>query len=457
MHTSKTPYDHCRALVLGCGQSGLAAAELLHARGAQVAVVDAAPAERLAASAAKLTALGIDLRAGGGALPEGAWDLCVVSPGIPATHPWVAGCRARGRAVIGELELGFAYWPARVLAVTGSKGKSSLVKLCADTLNRAGVRAAPAGNYGTPLSRLSLEASDLAWAVVEVSSFQLEHVATFRPNVAVLLNLQADHLDRHASMAEYRDLKLRLFARQKDGDTALLPEHLPVSGEIGRAVRLWRFGAGPSCAWRYGEHTVIGRDARPECRVPMAGSWFDNPVLGLAAAAGAGALTACGLEADAIGAGLRSFTPLPHRVQCIAEIAGVRYVDDSKATSLAAVAAALEMVPGPVRLIAGGRLKEHDLDGLKLLLTRRVTKVYVIGECAQRMLHAWSDAVPGENSGTLDAAVAAASREACAGETILLSPGCASFDQFGSYRERGEAFARLVRARSSIDQKEMAE
>jgi UDP-N-acetylmuramoylalanine--D-glutamate ligase len=176
----------------------------------------------------------------------------------------------------------------------------------------------------------------------------------------------------------------------------------------------------------------------------MAGSWFDNPVLGLAAAAGVGALTACGLDAASIEDGLRNFEPLPHRMQRIAERNGVVFVDDSKATSLAATAAALQMIPGPVRLIAGGRLKERDLNMIKELLTRCVRKVYLIGECAWQMEAAWSNVVSCENCETLDRAVTVATNEACAGETVLLSPGCASFDQFGSYRERGERFTRLV-------------
>jgi len=437
------PYDRVRALVLGCGGSGIAAAWLLRQRGGAVTALDEAPAERLTKAAAQLTAAGAELRAGCRELPEGAFDLCVTSPGIALAHPWLAACRQRRIPVIAEMELGFVYWPGRVLAITGSKGKSSLVKLCADTLDAAGVPAAPAGNYGTPLSQLVVERPELAWAVVEASTFQLEQVHTFRPSVAVLLNLQADHLDRHASIEEYRALKLRLFAQQGAGDVALLPKGLDAGHAVPAAASRQTFGAGVGCDWRYAAHAVASRDGARA--IPLAGSWFDNPVLGLAAAAGAGALSACGLDASAIARGFASFQPLPHRVQLVAERDGVRYVDDSKATSLSAVAAALEMVAGPVRLIAGGRLKEHDLDSIKELLTSRVRKVYLIGECAGRMLSAWSGAVPCEVCGTLDAAVAVSAREARAGETVLLSPGCASFDQFGSYRERGERFTRLVR------------
>ncbi|MEI8242754.1 MAG: UDP-N-acetylmuramoyl-L-alanine--D-glutamate ligase, partial [bacterium] len=441
------PYDNSRALVLGAGVSGVAAAQLLRQRGGSVVLLDEAPAERLTTAAAELSALDVELRAGRRELPDTPFDLCVTSPGFALSHPWLEACRARRIPVIAETELGFVYWPGRVLAITGSKGKSSLVKLCADTLTRAGVPAAPAGNYGTPLSRLATESRGQPWAVVEVSSFQVEHLKTFRPDVAILLNLQADHLDRHDGMAEYRALKLRLFENQSAGDVALLPEGLDDGGAIPPAATRLAFGTGANCNWRYFSHAVTGRAAagRHVRKINISGSWFDNPVLGLAAAAGAGALAACGLEDAAIARGLAAFEPLPHRMQRVAECGGVCYVDDSKATSLSAVAAALGMVSGPVRLIAGGRLKEHDLDSLKELLTSRVRKVYLIGECAGRMVSVWSGAVSCKDCGTLDVAVAEAAREARAGETVLLSPGCASFDQFGSYRERGERFTRLVR------------
>ena len=490
------PYDHSRALVLGAGVSGVAAAQLLRQRGCAVTVLDEAPAERLAAVAAELAAPGVELRAGTRGLPDAPFDLCVTSPGIAMAHPWLEACRKRGIPVIAETELGFVYWPGRVLAVAGSKGKSTLVKLCADTLNRAGVPAAMAGNYGTPLSRLAVQpqlphttgsrgrspsramADDVAgiggaspagrrstaWAIVEVSSFQLEHFQTFRPDIAILLNLQADHLDRHSDMAEYCALKLRLFARQGAGDVALLPEELDDGGAVPAAATRLTFGAGAACDWRYHAHGVVGagragppdpphdgaaraapapylRGGAAARTISVAGTWFDNPVLGLAAAAGA----VGGLDDEAIARGFAAFEPLPHRMQRVAERGGVCYIDDSKATSLSAVAAALGMVSGPVRLIAGGRLKEHDLESLKELLTSRVRKVYLIGECVGRMRSAWASAVPCMDCGTLDAAVAEAGREARAGETVLLSPGCASFDQFNSYRERGERFTRLVR------------
>ncbi|MDD4017959.1 MAG: UDP-N-acetylmuramoyl-L-alanine--D-glutamate ligase [Kiritimatiellae bacterium] len=439
-------YDGVNALVLGAGLSGEAAALLLLARGGSVTVADEGEESKRAEAAARVRQAGGRVVFGGG-LPDGAFDVCVVSPAFAMRHPWVEACGSRGIPMISELELGGFYWPGKILAVTGSKGKSSLVKFCADTFERAGIPASPAGNYGIPLCQLVLQKPGLAWAVTEVSSFQMEHTQTFSPGLAVLLNLQADHFDRHADMAEYKALKLKLFSAMRPGAVALLPAGLDDEGRVPENVALWRFGADAGCGWRYAEHAVTGMVDGQLCKIGMRGSWFDNPVLGLAAAAGVAALRAAGLSDAQIGQGLTAFQPLPHRVQFLGESkSGVRYVDDSKATSLAATAAALRMVRAPVRLIAGGLLKEEDLENIKELLTQRTKKVYLIGRCSGQMFRAWSTSVLCEECGTLECAVAAAAREAQTGETVLLSPGTASFDQFTSYRERGERFTAQVRA-----------
>ena len=452
------PYDQVNALVLGAGASGEAAALLLAARGGCVQVLDESDGAACAAVAGRLREAGIALHFGAGELPDEPFDVCVTSPGFAVRHPWIASCRARGVTVISELELGACYWPGRILAVTGSKGKSSLVKLCADTLNGAGVTASPAGNYGIPLSRLALERPELCWAVTEVSSFQMEHTRTFRPDIAILLNLQADHLDRHADMAEYKALKLSLFASMRRGGVALLPAGLSHEGRIPEGVELLRFGTDAGCEWAYADHAVMGILGGRVCKVELRGSWFDNAVLGAAAAAGVAALRHAGLNNVQIETGLTGFEPLAHRMQTVAvSRQGVRYVDDSKATSLAATAAALRMAQGPVRLIAGGLLKEKELGWTKELLTQTVKKVYLMGQCAEQMFQAWSTSVPCEVCGTLERAVEAAQREALPGEVVLLSPGTASFDQFTSYRERGERFTERVRAVADLDERFFSE
>jgi UDP-N-acetylmuramoylalanine--D-glutamate ligase len=455
-------YDRVHALVLGASISGEWSARLLLARGGRVTLLDESDGAKLAEVAARVRAAGGNVLFGKRALPEGAVDVCVASPAFVLNHVWIKACEARGIPVISELELGAEYWRGKMIAITGSKGKSSLVKFCADTLNLAGVPASPAGNYGIPLCQLVMEKPDLAWAVVEVSSFQMEHSPTFHPHIALLLNLQPDHLDRHADLAEYKQLKFKMFANMEANDMALLPTCLDDEKMMNGRVPCYRFGSEKKSDWQYGDGKIfynqspMGKDSATTAHehgpcLNIKGSWFDNEILGLAAAAGGAILLHAGLSKEIVVQGFMSFKPLSHRVQLVCTDArGVTWIDDSKATSLTATAAALRMVKKPVRLIAGGILKEKDLFFLKELLTQTTQKVYLIGECAGEMENAWALTVPCEIYGTIDRAVAAAAQDAQSNETVLLSPGTASFDQFSSYRERGERFTQLVRAVANL-------
>ena len=402
-------------LVFGNGKSGKAAAELLRREGAAVSVLD-----------------------GNDPWPEGSFDLAVTSPGVPLDHPWQVAARAQGVRVISELQLGVERWRAaggRLLAVTGSKGKSSVIKLVADTLNLAGVPAVPCGNYGTPLCEVYLDTvphspfpvphSPFPIAVVEVSSFQME-TTSLPPDAfeaAALLNLQDDHLDRHGSRETYHALKRRLLAC---------------------AAQSFDFSVVPAADVSVADHALI------------AGSYFDNPVLLPNGAAAVRLLRAAGLADAAIAAGFAAFVPLPHRMAFVCTSDGVRFIDDSKATSIAALCAGVAMASGSgasgegptgpsCRLIAGGQAKGDNPKNAISLLQSGVKKVYLIGHCAQQFSEAWSGTVPCEMCGTLENAVAAAKRDAVSGETVLLSPGTASFDQFKSYAERGDAFAALAK------------
>lgn len=434
----------CNVLVLGAGVSGESAAGLLAREGASVVVIDGADPAKAAPKLEKLRALGARAVFGDSErLPDEPFDFAVASPAFAPSHPWLAACRERGLEILSELELGARFWRGRMLAVTGSKGKSSIVKLLSDTLNLAGHSASPAGNYGIPLCALCTEKPGLEWAVVEVSSFQMEHTWTFHPEGAVLLNVQADHLDRHGGMAAYKELKLKLFAAMRPGALALLPENTAAWSAVPDDVETRRFGASPEADWRY----APGRIEGPDGGYALAGSWFDNPVFGVSAAAAVALLRHCGLGREEIEAGLRAFAPLEHRMQRIGtDASGATYIDDSKATSLTATAAAIRMAGAPVRLIAGGQLKETDVNCLKEILETSVKKVYLIGCCAHLLAEAWSDAVPCEVCGTMERAVARAAGDAARGEVVLLSPGTASFDQFTGYRERGKRFADCARA-----------
>lgn len=409
-----------RCLLLGAGRSGVAAGRLLEAHGVECEMADEKNSPDL---------------------PSGRFDLCVANPAIPTTHRWFRECRERGIGIVGEMELGYAFWRGRILAVTGSKGKSSIVKLCADTLTAAGREAVPCGNYGVPLSAVCMDNPGAEWAVAETSSFQLETIRRYRPDVSLLLNVQADHLDRHGSMREYARMKMRLFENQGEGDAAFIPDDVDWQGnDFAASCNVATFGRNGD--WRYERGRIVGNGEE----VDFAGTWFDNPILGLAAAGAVGALRACGVSMAQVKRGLADFKSLPHRMQRLGSVNGVEYIDDSKATSLAATAAALQMVGRRVRLIAGGRLKERDLAPFKFFVAKHAEKVYLIGESSRTFNSAWGDVVPCEDCHDMAGAVEKIAAEAKPGEVALLSPGCASFDQFSGYGERGDCFAKEVAA-----------
>lgn len=438
--------DFQHAVVLGLGSSGVAAAQLLRAEGTAVTVIDREPGAVHAAARQALEPLGVDIQLAVAELPPGPFDLCVASPGVPVTSPWIRAAQARGLPVLAELELGWSRRaPAtRVMAVTGSNGKSNAVKWMAESLAEAGYRVAMAGNYGPPVCRVVREHLDLDWLVLEVSSFQLETVQDFRAEIALLLNLVPNHLDRHGDLTNYRRAKARLFARSEASDLCLVHEACAeqVRSEGGGAGRWLTFGSSSSTGYRYEDGKVWeGRRVLAD----LAGTYFGNEVLGVNGAGVVGAWSAAGLDLDAAVRASRVFRPLPSRMELVAEYRGVRFVNDSKATTLTALSAALRMCSGGVRLIAGGLLKETDLTPVKEVLAHRAAGVYLIGKASEQMLAAWSGVVPCNRCGTLAQAVQTAWREARPGDTVLLSPGCASFDQFRNFEERGEQFRQCVR------------
>ena len=432
-----------RAMVCGLGASGVAAARLLRAEGADVCAVDERDVPESRGRAATLEALGCAVALGTSTPPAGDFAVAVASPGLPVDGAFLSAVRRRGIPLLSEMELGWSRFRGRTIAVTGSNGKSSVVKALAECLEASGQRAVPCGNYGLPVCQAVLDAPDAAWLVIEASSFQLETCAEFRPDVAVLMNVLPNHLDRHGTLEAYARLKARLFARQRAGDFALTPPEWRVrfrewSGGQGE----WRtFGTEAACDFRFAPHRLAAGGA---AGIDVAGAYFDNEVLGPNAAALFGAALAAGVPAETVAAALRAFRPLPHRAEPVGEYGGVRYVNDSKATNLSALIASVRMQDRPVWLIAGGRPKETDFSAALPVLKARVRGALLIGEAAAAMAAAWRAAVPCEICGTLDRAVAAARRAAAPGETVLLAPACTSYDQFRAYGERGDAFRRLA-------------
>lgn len=412
-------------LVLGAGKSGKAAAAALRARGAAVSVLEKAEESAVRRWAAA--------NCGG---------TVVASPGIPPSDPAMRAAADCGLAIRGELSLGCSLLPrgAGIVAITGSKGKSSLVKLVADALSATGRNAVPCGNYGLPVC----EAADLSpppdVAVVECSSFQLETAdEALAPDAAVLLNFSGDHLDRHGSMEAYLDAKLNIFAHCGAKSLALVPAPSEDPANVAEAFER-RFPGRPFATFG------CGADADFTVEVPH-GSYFDNPVLRPAAAAAFAVLRHLGADGETALNAIRDFVPLPHRMQCVARRGGVSWIDNSKATSLAALAASVDMSEAPVLLLAGGRLKEPlGLSG-DALRRKGVVKAFVFGECGEKMARHWSKALPCPLFPDLPSAMAAAARDAdaLAAGTVLLAPGTASFDQFSSYAERGDLFAALAR------------
>lgn len=433
-------------LVLGAGVSGQAAAKLLLGLGHCVTIVDAGSLSD--SLVAQLRESGADVITGCRDLPDADFSLCVASPGIALDSAWVQDMQGRGVAVIAELELGYRHCSVPLVAVTGTNGKSTLVKLLAGMFEQAGQRVAIAGNYGVPLCDVvQNQADDLDLIVVEVSSFQLELVDRFAPQVGVVLNLQPDHLDRHGCMEEYRWLKSRMLQQIDSSGYCII--HLPELDKF-RALAdtgaTWlSFGDSKSADFVYDQDGwVRGLNAFAGVSADVRGSVFENTVMGQTAAAALAVAAVCGIDLPQVEQALQDYRGLPHRMEYVSELQGVRFVDDSKATNLAALEAALEMLAGPVRLIAGGILKEKSVDFVKEVLANKVRCVYLIGVAADTMKLGWSDVVRCELCGSLNAAVASAVSDAKAGDTVLLSPGCASFDQFKSYRDRGEQFKRIV-------------
>ena len=425
------------ALVVGLGRSGRAAAALLARRGWTVVACDGAAVE-----APELVAAGVEVRAPS-LEPVPGVDLVVKSPGVPGAAPPVAAARAEGVPIWSEIELAARELPNPLIAVTGTNGKTTTTELTAHLLRAAGREAVACGNQGTPLAGLVDAVDPAAWLVVECSSFQLEDVHEFRPRGAALLNLAPDHLDRHGDVAAYRAAKLRVFAAQRPGDLAILPVGLAPPGD-GSVRHVYEEAPGPdAAAWGAdGLHVAgLGRVIGWE-EVPLRGRHNRQNALAAAAlAAGAGA------PAAGLAAGLASFRPVPHRLEPVGSAGGVAFVNDSKATNPDAALAALDAYDHGVHLIAGGRAKGTPFDGLAAAARGAVVRAYLVGEAAPELAGAFARAgVPHERCGAVGEAVARAAARARPGETVLLAPGCASFDQFSSYEERGDAFRAAARS-----------
>jgi UDP-N-acetylmuramoylalanine--D-glutamate ligase len=438
-------------VVVGLARSGVAAALALRALGQDVVATDArAVGEDVRG---RLEAAGVSVRDGEDGVDALAGARTVVkSPGVPPQAPAIVAARERGLGVVGEMEIGWRLLPGEFLAVTGSNGKTTTVELIGHVHRTAGVPVVVAGNVGTPLTALPGTLAPGTVVVCEVSSFQLEDTDSFAPDTAVLLNLTEDHLDRHGTFAAYRAAKLEIFARQPPGAVAVVPAGLPLEDAGGAATRVTFAGAeappagvgGPSPDLAYAEGVLRWRGEAlmraDEIRLPGA----HNRENAMAAAA---ACLARGVAPGAVREGLATFAGVAHRLETVATVAGVRYVNDSKATNVASAEVGLRAFAGGVHLIAGGSRKRSDYRPLAAPVRERCAAVYLIGDTAPELRAALAPAgVPLHDCGDLEHAVAAAHAAARPGDTVLLSPACASYDQYRSYEERGDRFRTLVTA-----------
>jgi len=441
-----------KVLVVGLGKSGLAAALFLRRRGAQVTVSDIRSAEALAKDIPALLEEGIMVEAGGhGLLTFRRQDLIVVSPGVPLDTPELAQVKSFGLPVIGELELAARFLKGKTVAITGSNGKTTTTALLGNILQEAGRPTLVGGNIGVPVVALIDESSDETWSVLEVSSFQLESTQQFHPNIAVILNITPDHLDRHGTFENYALAKERIFAAQDEHDFVVLNAdnaRAAAAAERSTAAVYWFSLEHPvqQGAWVQEGHVVYcaakgaaTESVIPLSEIPLKGEHNVENVLAAVCAA-----RLAQAPVDAIRRAVASFKAVEHRLEYVATLNGVEFYNDSKATNVDATAKAIAAFSSGIHLILGGKDKNSDYTQLAELLRARVRAVYTIGSAAAKIESHLRGVVTIQSCETLDRAVSAAASAAHPGEVVLLAPACSSFDQFESYEHRGRVFKELV-------------
>jgi UDP-N-acetylmuramoylalanine--D-glutamate ligase len=439
-----------RILVVGLARTGIAAARFLHHQGALVRATDMAAEDRLAPEVKALGKMGIALELGGHRVESfTSADLIVVSPGVPHTIPPLATARAQGIPVIGELELAGRFIPEPIVAVTGTNGKTTVTELVGAMLAASGRRVFVGGNIGAPLIGHVASGASSEVVVAEVSSFQLDTIASFRPAVGVLLNISDDHLDRYSGFEAYAAAKMRLFENQRPEDIAVLNGTdagiRSRSAGIGSRKLFFNLpepaGAGAAVA---GSTLTLRLPGRDPVRLSLAGFKLRGPHNTENAAAAALAALAAGAVPDGIQRVLTTFTPAPHRLETIARVAGVEYVNDSKATNVDAVRRGLECFGASVVLIMGGVDKGGDFGLLRDAVRNRSRALVLLGGARDRIQAALGGLVPTRVARSMRQAVQAAREMAAPGDVVLLAPGCASFDLYANYQERGDDFRREV-------------
>jgi UDP-N-acetylmuramoylalanine--D-glutamate ligase len=438
-----------RVLVVGLARTGIATALFCAERGGAVTATDARGEAEIGDAAAKVRDAGVKLELG--VHNENTFlhqDLIIPSPGVPADAPPLQAARAKGVTIWSEIELAYRFRKGKLIGITGSNGKTTTTSLVEHILRSASFSTILAGNIGTPLISCVERMTHDTVTVVELSSFQLELIQSFRTDISVFLNLTPDHLDRHHSLELYSKAKARIFENQGEEDFAILnaddPGTTPLAPTRPHVYWFSRKQRAAQGAFLRGDDIVFRNDGKEEAvlkreEAPLPGNHnLENVLAAVAAARIAGA------SAKAVGEGVRSFTGVEHRLEFVSEINGVRYYNDSKATNVDATLKALDSFPGRILVILGGKDKGSDYTPLQTPLRERAILALLIGAAADKIASQIDGAVAIERAGTLDRAVEIASQAARAGDVVLLAPACASFDQFENYEHRGRVFKALV-------------
>jgi len=441
-----------RVLVVGLGKSGVASAIFLKDRGARVSVSDAKTEDQLRSAIPALLDKGISVETGGhGERTFRDQDLIVVSPGVPSDVPQLQKARAQGIPIIGEVELASRFLKGHILAITGSNGKTTTTALAGEIIGMGGYEVLVGGNIGTPAIALVADSTSDTYNVLEISSFQLESIDGFHPEIAVILNITPDHLDRHHSFDAYVLAKARIFENQTAQDHAVLnADDATCAGLAGKTraqvhwfsrkkeVERGAFVRDGKIFWREDDDNL---EIMPASGITLKGTHNLENVM---AAVCVGRIVGC--EPHRIRRAVEEFKAVEHRLEYVTTIQGVEYYNDSKATNVDATIKALEAFPGNIHVILGGKDKGSDYSVLKDLLRAHAKRVYTIGAAAEKIESQISGAVPVLRAETLETAIKRAAESAAPGDIVLLAPACASFDQFESYEYRGHAFKEAVHA-----------
>jgi UDP-N-acetylmuramoylalanine--D-glutamate ligase len=440
-------YKNKKIAVLGFGSSGEAAARVLAQEGAMTTILDSADLKKLSAKIDKITPLGISVLAGADADRDNRkYDRGILSPGIDPATPLVRNFLKKRIEMIGELEFSWELCKCPVVAITGTNGKTTTTELVARMLNAGGVKTLAAGNIGPAFAGVVMQSADLEVMTLEVSSFQLEEIRTFRPHIAVWLNFTPDHLDRYPDMEAYRRAKLRIFENQTDEDFAIvnladIPAGVDPDKIKARVITFSAVRDGGDFEWHDGVIHFRGTPVLTMEKTKLRGV---HNAENLMAALAVGYLM--GLSFAAMAEPLSTYAPLPHRCELAGTVGGVDYVNDSKATNIDALEKALVSETRPIVLIAGGKDKGFEFGSITELVAKKAHHAVLIGEMAERIEKLWAPRLPCEKAASLEDAVRRARSLAKSGDVVLFSPGTSSFDMFKNYADRGDQFRNLVKS-----------